>query len=112
MGTNYYAIMAKPTIKKPIHIGKYSCGWRFLFEAHNDTWDEPPVVWNTYNQVMKWLHENVEKGDFLIHDEYDHFISLKDFTKMVEEAQSNDNPENFEYCRNVDGYRFADGEFW
>lgn len=48
MGTNYYAIKAKPTIQKPIHIGKYSGGRKFLFAAHNDQWNEPPVIWNTY----------------------------------------------------------------
>lgn len=113
MGTNYYAIKAKPTIQKPIHIGKYSCGWKFLFASHNDPWNEPPIVWNTYNQVVQWLKDNVELGgDYIIHDEYDEYISVKDFLKMVEEAQENDNQDNFDNCRNVDGYRFIDGDFW
>ena len=113
MGTNYYAIKAKPSIQKPIHIGKYSGGWKFLFAANNDKWNEPPIVWNTYNQVMKWLYENIEvKGDYVIHDEYDEYIPLNKFIELVEEAQNNENPDNFDNCRNVDGYRFVDGDFW
>ena len=34
------------------------------------------------------------------------------FVELVEEAQKNNDPDNFDYCRNVDGYRFADGDFW
>lgn len=35
MGTNYYAVKKKPTIAEPLHIGKSSCGWKFLFHEVN-----------------------------------------------------------------------------
>lgn len=38
MGTNYYAVSKKPTVTSPLHIGKSSCGWKFLFHEVNK-WD-------------------------------------------------------------------------
>ena len=116
MGTNFYAVRTKPTIEEPIHIGKRSCGWLFHFQSHNDTWHEPPVVWNTYNQVKDWLYQNtVEKNDYVIINEYDEIITCDDFFKMVDEWQENEdnqnNPDNFRYARNVDGYMFSDVDF-
>lgn len=36
MGTNYYAVKNRPTVCSPIHIGKSSSGWLFLFHEQND----------------------------------------------------------------------------
>ena len=58
MGTNYYAVRTRPTTDTPIHIGKSSYGWLFHFQAQNDHWNDPPLVWNTYDQVKEWLYEN------------------------------------------------------
>lgn len=112
MGTNYYAVRTRPTIEDPIHIGKSSMGWKFLFQTHNDKWENPPVVWNTYDQVYEWLYQNtVQSNNYVIIDEYDEIISFDDFVALVEEKQKEDNPGNFDYSRNVNGYRFSDGEF-
>lgn len=112
MGTNYYAVRTRPTVEKPIHIGKASIGWKFNFESHNDVYNEPPVIWNTYNQVIRWLHDHVELNkEYVILDEYDDVVSLEEFKAIVDEKQSEENPDNFVYSRNVDGYRFTDGEF-
>ncbi len=117
MGTNYYAVKKKPTIAEPIHIGKSSWGWLFLFQSQNDTWREEPVVWNTYNQVKEWLdkYTNGKDKPYVILDEYDREISYEDFIKLVEDKQKDEhclsNPDNFTYNRNVDGYRFSDGDF-
>lgn len=112
MSTNYYAVRARPTIEKPIHIGKSSGGWKFLFEAHNDTYNTPPVVWNTYKQVMTWLHNYVEVSkEYVILDEYDDTISLDEFKALVDRKQNENNPDDFTYARNVDGYRFMDEYF-
>ena len=54
MGTNYYAVRTRPTTDEPIHIGKASLGWKFLFQAMDEKYNEPPVVWNTYDQVYEW----------------------------------------------------------
>lgn len=113
MGTNYYAVKLKPSVQRAIHIGKSSGGWKFLFERHDDAWNDPPVVWNTYNQVVKWLERYVDEAkEYVILDEYDEQITLEDFKKRVTEKQKENNPEDFLYADNVDGYRFIDGEFW
>lgn len=116
MGTNYYAVRNRPTCSRPIHIGKASMGWMFLFEAKNENWSDPPVVWNSWDQVKDWLYEyTVKSTEFAIIDEYDRVISYDDFLQMVEERQEDEicrsNPRNFEFCRNVNGYRFDDTEF-
>lgn len=116
MGTNYYAVRNRPTTSDPIHIGKNSFGWLFCFQSHNETWDDPPVVWNSFNQVKDWLKKHtVDSNEFVIIDECDEVISFDDFVKMVEEKQKDEhcqsNPDNFKYSRNVDGYRFTDGDF-
>jgi hypothetical protein len=116
MGTNYYAVKNRPSVSEPIHIGKSSAGWLFCFQAHNDTWEKPPVVWNTYAQVKAWLYKHtVEEKDFVIMDEYDEIIPYETFVQMVDKKQADEhnqsNPDNFSYSRNVDGYRFSDGNF-
>jgi len=108
MGTNYYAVRTRPTTAEPIHIGKSSIGWLFLFQTQ--------IVWNTWNQVKEWLKANtLDKKDYVIIDEDDDIISYHDFVKLVEEKQKDPNcqtnPHNFEYCKNVDGYRFCDEYF-
>ena len=63
-------------------------------------------------QVYEWLYKyTVESGSYVIIDEYDEVISFEDFIKMVEDKQLEENPDNFKYNKNVNGYRFADGEF-
>lgn len=116
MGTNYYAVKNRPTTGQPIHIGKSSMGWLFLFQTQNDSWNEPPVVWNTYDQVKEWLHKNtVENDNYVIINEYDEIISFDDFFDLVESKQKDEhclsNEDNFAYSKNVNGYRFSDEEF-
>ena len=112
MGTNYYAVRNRPTTQEPIHIGKSSYGWKFCFQAHNETYEEPPVVWNTYDQVYEWLYKHtVESEEFVIMDEYERIVSFNEFVAMVEKKQNENNPDDFTYSRNVNGFRFADGEF-
>ena len=116
MGTNYYAVRNRPTTESPIHIGKSSAGWLFCFHQINDTWNDPPVIWNTYNQVKEWLKKNTTDSDkYVILNEYDEIVSFDDFIEMVEKKQNDENckgnDENFRYCKNVDGYRFDDRDF-
>ena len=114
MGTNYYAVRTRPTTEYPIHIGKSTFGWMFCFQTQNEKWNDIPVVWNTYRQVIDWLKKyTVDSKEYVIIDEYDEIISLDDFVEMVREKQTadKDNPDNFTYSRNVDGYRFTDGDF-
>lgn len=116
MGTNYYAVKNRPTTSSPIHIGKSSSGWLFLFHEYEDKWNEPPVIWHTYNQVIAWLKENtVDSTNYVIIDEYDEIISYDDFINLVDSKQKDDhcraNKDNFAYAKNVDGYRFSNNDF-
>lgn len=116
MGTNYYAVKNRPSLEEPIHIGKSSAGWMFSFQSQNDKWHDPPVVWNTWPQVRDWLKKyTVDTHEYVIMDEYDEIIPYADFVDLVEAKQKDpfcrDNPDNFSYSRNVDGYRFSDEEF-
>ena len=116
MGCNYYAVRNRPTVRSPVHIGKSSYGWLFLFHQQNDNWCNPPIAWNTYNQVKEWLKKyTVDSQEFVIMDEEDRIVSFDEFFEMVDSKQNDEsilsNNENFLYCRNVDGYRFTDGEF-
>ena len=112
MGTNYYLVKNGPTTREPIHIGKSSIGWRFMFQAQNETWNDPPIVWNSYPMVRDTLKElTVDSTDYVIMDEYDEIVSYDDFIGLVDRKQAEDNKDNFAYSRNVDGYRFTDEEF-
>jgi len=114
MGTNYYVVKNGPSCQDPVHIGKASIGWMFSFQRQNEKWHEPPIVWNTFNQVKDWLKKyTVDSTDYVIIDEYDEIVSYDDFIEMVElkQERDRDNPDNFDYSDNVDGYRFTDGEF-
>jgi len=108
MGCNYYARKTKPRIVKvydEIHLGKSSWGWKFCFKEHDEI--------HSYEQFVKWLENNVDTGEFEIRDEYDRIIPKKELLKLIAERQESakDNPDNFEYCKNIDGYRFSEDEF-
>lgn len=110
MGTNYYAVKKKPTIASPLHIGKSSCGWKFLFHEVNkyDCEYDYGLEIHTYNQWKEYLENN---KDIVILNEYDEEVSVDDFLKLVEDKQKENNKEDFTYDKNVDGYRFTSGTF-
>lgn len=63
-----------------------------------------------------WLHEHITlKQDYVLMNEYDEVVDVEDFIETVQKIQHDknckSNSDNFRYCRNVDGYRFAEGEF-
>ena len=114
MGTNYYVVPNRPSIEEPIHIGKSSMGWKFLFQEIDEPWHEPPVIWHTHEQVINWLKRyTVDTNEYVILDEYDDIIPLEELVKLIEHKQEvgEDNPDNFTYCKNVNGYRFDEREF-
>lgn len=109
MGTNYYVVKKKPTIDPPLHIGKSSAGWKFLFHEVNKYNDfDCDLEIHTFEQWKDFLENN---DDILILNEYDEEISVKDFLELVKEKQKENNKKDFEYCKNVNGYRFTDGDF-
>lgn len=114
MGTNYFVVPNRPSVIEPVHIGKSSIGWKFLFEYQDEPWYEPPIIWNTYDEVKAWLKKNtVDSTDWIIMDEYDEVISYDAFIRMVERKQEQDadNPDNFTNSDNIGGYRFVEGWF-
>ena len=42
---------------------------------------------------------------------YDEVVSLDEFLALVESKQKENNPDDFTYSDNIDGYRFESGEF-
>ena len=76
------------------------------------------MVWNTFNQIKDWLKKyTVDSKEYVIIDEYDRVISLDEFLEMVNWKQNDPhtsaNPDNFAYdVKNIDGYRFSDGDFF
>ncbi len=119
MGTNYYVVPNRPSTRGAVaHIGKSSYGWLFLFHAENNVWNDDPIVWNSYEEVMEWLEDNttgVLFPKYCIIDEYEQTMDFRQFKQMVDEMQEDSNrlknPNNFKHCKNVNGYRFDDGEF-
>lgn len=97
---------------RKIHIGKSSAGWLFCFQYQNNG----TCKWNNYKEVFDWLYKNtIENEEYYIIDEYNEIITYQDFKNKVDEKQKDPknlaNPENFYYCDNVGGYRFALGDF-
>ena len=112
MGTNYYAVKSKPTICDPIHIGKSSFGWKFLFHRVDkwDNWVTNESLY-TYPQWEKFLTEQTQNGNIVIMDEYDEVVELEFLLNLIANKQKENNKDDFTYSDNIDGYRFTSGEF-
>lgn len=110
MGTNYYVTTKRPTINTPIHIGKSSMGWKFLFHEVDtyENWISEQSI-RTFPQWVDFLESH--EDEIVILNEYDELIALCNFLKMVERKQEEENEDNFKYDKNIDGYRFCDRSF-
>ena len=84
MGTNYYVEI--PECKccghapDPVHVGKSSGGWKFLFARHDDLGLISKATWCEY------LHKHNGKT----RDEYGGEISSFDLVSLIEKEQEND----------------------
>ena len=96
----------KPTINKPLHIGKSSSCLKFLFQEVNkyNSFDSDLEI-HTFEQWKEFLENN---NEIVILNEYDEEVSVKDFLDLVEEKQKE---KHDEYSKNVNGYRFTDRDF-
>jgi len=104
MGTNYYAVKKKPRIIKvydSIHLGKSSVGLKFNFQRQ-------PEYYKNYEEFEDFILNN---KDFDIQDEYGHIIKPKELLELIKEKQKENNPDDFKYDQNINGYRFTDEEF-
>lgn len=73
MGTNYYLEVETETGYHPVHLGKKSYGWKFLFDASG-------VI--TGHQSAFTLTER-----FQIRDEYGRYKEHEEFWEMVNASQ-------------------------
>lgn len=108
MGTNYYAVKRKPCLyNREVHIGKCSYGYLFLFHENE--------LFHTYGGFIDWLYRNIETEEYVLLNEYEEEISATELIKIIDDKQKDkrclDNPNNFNNCKNVDGYRFSDKDF-
>lgn len=110
MGMNYYVVSKTPSIiYKPIHIGKSSYGWLFLFHT--------TPYWHSYEELKEWLQQNVNKENskLTIIDEEDNLVTYEELIAKIDTKQADPdslkNPDNFLYCENINGYRFSSSEF-
>jgi hypothetical protein len=110
MGTNYYAIKRKLSLHNyPIHIGKSSAGWKFLFRGYLINEDDQDDFVNI-KSIKDWK-EFLDNKELVILDEYDNLVSYEEFFDMIEKKQLEENKDNFKYAVNVDGYRFLFKDF-
>ena len=98
MGTNYYLhtdfcpCCGKP--KEKIHLGKSSCGWKFLFHKSKNIYN--------YESFLEFSKKGV------IYNEYDDTCSFADLLELIKSKQADKtNPD----CEHIDGYDFLDCDF-
>lgn len=81
-----------------IEVGKYSVGWKFLFQKH-------PFI-NSKSDLDRFLETGV------IHNEYNDPITLTDFKLLVERHQNDmEHLELGHGYSEIDGYDFLEGYF-
>lgn len=106
MSTNYYLVKNGPTVREPLHIGKSSSGWRFLF--HDCDACFKPL--DTFERWRDYLEEMTESGECVILDEYDEHVDYRELMDIIKERQSEPMREN-DHAKNVGGYRFSKGRW-
>lgn len=78
---------------EPIHIGKRSCGWKFLWNVNN---------FNYYNPVEKEVYEWLKNNGEIV-DEYDNKYNFEDFIQSIPfdgwdtEAYYKENPTEYRF---------------
>jgi len=105
MGTNYYLRLKNPPKSIPetfkAHIGKSSCGWRFLFKKYLEI------------QTFESWKKLIEDDAYIIVDEYGDEANKEDFFAMVAWKQKDASHEIVEdpHYINIGGYDFLSCEF-
>ena len=101
---NYLFNVSESTSK---HIGKSSIGWLFNFQYQDE--------WHSYDEFRSFILDKEKMKDKIIIDEYNKEISPEELLDWIDTKQKDkhnlDNPDNFKYSDNVNGYRFSSGDF-
>lgn len=98
MGTNFYLYFYsdKPEDMVPLHLGKQSCGWRFLFHK------------SKHIKNFQDFKDLIQKG--CIMDEYEQIWSSDDLLKLIKSRQyDKQSPDS--QVEHIDGCDFLDGDF-
>lgn len=110
MSTNYYLVKNRPSRDSGLHIGKSSIGWRFLFRKYNNPFEiDKPL--DTFERWRDYLKETTESGTHVIMDEYDNIVTYEFLIELIENKQQENSSDMFEYCENINGYRFEKSDF-
>lgn len=104
-------IPKKRTIARPLHIGKSSCGWKFLFYEVNKGFCEFDSELEIHT-FKDWKNYLLNTDNIIILDEYDEEIKAEKLLELIEEKQKISNKDDFIYSKNVEGYRFTNSEFY
>ena len=99
MGTNYFLVKTKPTCRAPLHIGKSSIGWRFLF-YRPDRWETDDIPLNTFEQWKEYIYNCVTSGTHVVIDEYDEVIDPVELFDMIARKQKEKSDNMFCNCEN------------
>lgn len=95
------------TENNSIHIGKSSMGWLFNFQYQPQ--------WKTYDEVKAFILDKEKMKDKVLVDEYGEEITPEELIEKIDFKQNDErnlnNPDNFTYSDNVNGYRFSKGDF-
>lgn len=99
MGTNYYLYRDYcPYCKRGkeiIHLGKKSCGWRFLFHGSEEIPD-----YKSFCRVIK---------TGIIRDEYNRIIPYNEMIKIAKSRLKSEKPHDD--AEDIDGYDFMYQDF-
>lgn len=89
------------------HIGKSSLGWLFNFQYQEE--------WSSYDQFKNFITSPEKMKGLTIVDEYGEGITPEKLLDLIDTKQNDqrnlDNPDNFTYNDNVEGYRFTKNDF-
>ena len=85
MGTNYY-IRKKSDAKYKLHVGKISCGWRFLMAGHLKDYNPVTNVTLTITKFQDYVNLLKKyKGDAYLVNEYEDTVDINELIHMINE---------------------------
>ena len=103
-GLDYYVDIEEA---RRLHIGKSSWGWLFNFQDQNE--------WHSYEQFKNYILDPKNMEGKIIYSESSEIFTPEEMLKIIDDKQNDErnhqNPDNFKYSKNINGYRFSYGDF-